>query len=360
MYYIFISKNNQYIYIKYREGPGHSLSFEQITIESKNGLICHTEQVFTVYKHDDITSDFEDLLCFGFYIVPVIIPKDANTYYDDDYREENIRIILSDKIIIGHHRYKLYDPKTIKFLNLKITPNYVASAIHNGEVYILNWLKNNNLLLVEYLNGGVGTLCDYGRCNIFELASDSNQVNVLEWCKNSNIPLDYSEKTLDRASIQNYTEVIAWWFNSGLPLRYSTKSLDGPSRNNHPDVLQLWFSSGLPLKYSTNALEWASEKGHVNILQLWFNSGLPLKYSTNALEWASEKGHVNILQLWFNSGLPLKYSNNLLDYIRMNTENIQDVIDCWMNSGISLPYKMVIYCYSKMIIKKCKQLLLLN
>ena len=44
----------------------------------------------------------------------------------------------------------------------------------------------------------------------------------------------------------------------------------------------------------------------------------------------------------------------------MNTENIQDVIDCWMNSGISLPYKMVIYCYSKMIIKKCKQLLLLN
>jgi len=330
MYYIFIPKNNQYIYIKYSEGPGHSLSVEQITIELKNGLNCHAEQVFMVYDHDDITSDLENLLSFGFYIVPVIIPKDANAYYYKNYRD-NVRIILSDKIIVGHHRYKLYDPKTIKFLNLKITPNYVASAINNGEVYILNWLKNNNLLPVEYFNGGVGTLCDYGKCNIFELASDFNQVNVLEWCKNSNMPLDYSEKTLDRASIKNYTEVIAWWFNSGLPLRYSTKSLDGPSINNHPDVLQLWF-----------------------------NSGLPLKYSTNALEWASEKGHVNILQLWFNSGLPLKYSNNLLDYIRMNTENIQDVIDCWMNSGISLPYKMVIYCRSRMIIKKCKQLLLLN
>jgi len=50
-------------------------------------------------------------------------------------------------------------------------------------------------------------------------ASYYGHVNVLEWCKNSELELKYDQCTLNWASLKSFVNVLEWWKNSGLPLK---------------------------------------------------------------------------------------------------------------------------------------------
>jgi hypothetical protein len=163
--------------------------------------------------------------CGGFWIRPVIVPRDAKIIkYYDHWR--------TDKIIMGD-RFPLYSLKTIKKFNLNIAYHYD---------YIKQVCKRGN-------------------------------VDILEWWKNSGLKLEYDESTLDLASYGGQVKVLEWWKNSGLELKYTENALYWASRNGHAEVLEWWKNSGLELKYNICALNWASRWGHINVLEWWKNSG---------------------------------------------------------------------------------------
>uniref|UniRef100_A0A6C0E7C3 Uncharacterized protein n=1 Tax=viral metagenome TaxID=1070528 RepID=A0A6C0E7C3_9ZZZZ len=109
--------------------------------------------------------------------------------------------------IILSKRYPLYDLKTIKKFNLKITADYISYACKLGKIDILEWWKNSGLPL-EYDSDAI------------KYASYYSHINILEWWKTSGLPLKYSDEPLNHAIAYNDSKVVNWWKKSGLKLKY--------------------------------------------------------------------------------------------------------------------------------------------
>jgi hypothetical protein len=162
-----------------------------------------------------------------------------------DIPDEKLKLYKSygfNITILGERHY-LYDPKTIKKFNLNVNNGFVAIACFNGDI------------------------------------------KFLEWWKNSDIPLEYSESALNLASKNGHVKVLEWWKNSGLELKYCEYSLYFASGNGHLNVLKWWKKSGLKLKYDEHRLlewahEWTRHTGGLKVINWWKHSGLiklPLK-----------------------------------------------------------------------------------
>uniref|UniRef100_A0A6C0E880 Ankyrin repeat protein n=1 Tax=viral metagenome TaxID=1070528 RepID=A0A6C0E880_9ZZZZ len=209
-------------------------------------------------KKDTHYCIYEDLLSRIFNI-----NNNCSVYVNTEHNPL-IVIRLNDKVILSDS-YNVDNPKVI--IKLKLY---------------------NNLKLITYLS-------EYGR------------VAVLEWLKNSGLPLQYDDTALRFASSNGQVAVLEWWKNSGLELKYNKYALNYASCYGEVAVLEWWKNSGLPLKYSEDALDWASHNGHqIAVLEWWKNSGLELKYSEKALNSASYYDQFAVLKWWKNSGLPLK------------------------------------------------------
>jgi ankyrin repeat protein len=247
-------------------------------------------------------------------------------------------IIMSDK-------YYLYDIRILKKFNFKITEDYINNC---DNVEILSYLKATNKILKcpEYAlfkataRNNINVL-EWWKNSGFPLKYTSKlfdtlycNTDMLDWWKNSGLELEYSEDVLDYASRYGYIDILDWWLNSGLELKYSEYALNNASNYDHIDVLEWWFNSGLPLKYDARALDLASSNGHVDVLEWWKNSGLKLKYTKDSMIWASDNGHINVLEWWKKSGLPLQYSKLHYSvpfyYVNIN----EDVLKWWDNSGL--------------------------
>ena len=83
-----------------------------------------------------------------------------------------------------------------------------------------------------------------------------------------------SDNYISIACANNDINFLEWLKNSGLPSQFSKRAINNASKYGHIDVLEWWKNSGLELKYSNDALDLASEKGHINVLEWWKNSGL--------------------------------------------------------------------------------------
>ncbi len=109
--------------------------------------------------------------------------------------------------------------------------------------------------------------------------------------------------SLDESSNLGRVSVLDWWKQSGLPLKYTDLAMKWASNNGHVAILEWWKQSGLVLKYDGHAMSLASFAGQVAVLEWWKQSGLPLKYGYIALELAAIQGHGAILEWWKQSGL---------------------------------------------------------
>jgi hypothetical protein len=212
--------------------------------------------------------------------------KDGTLYNDDEYTHFRVCILSCNsqcekineyrdhtKFIVGEE-YDLYDIKVIKkfkfYMYDKCMMKMVESASLNGHIKVLEFLKNSGLPL-QY----------------------------------DNEKKKYTGTPLDLASGRGLVDVLEWWLKSNLPLEYTHHALYYASYEGLVDVLEWWLKSNLPLKYNVNAIDFASENGHVNVLDWWKNSGLPLKYTEKALHYAIKAGQVSVIDWWFRSGLAI-------------------------------------------------------
>uniref|UniRef100_A0A6C0EAQ3 Ankyrin repeat protein n=1 Tax=viral metagenome TaxID=1070528 RepID=A0A6C0EAQ3_9ZZZZ len=207
------------------------------------------------------------------HIIPIIVPSKAflkkvkyerdQEDYEDKYYMDYTKV-ASKKIIFGD-KYSIFDPNTIIKFKLKVPSKYIRIASMNGHVHVLEWWKNSGLPL-EY------------SCDAITLASYNGHINVLEWWKNSGLELKYGPCTMDTASEHGRIDILDWWKNSGLELKYSRFSMDCTDRVHICiNVLDWWKNSGLPLKYTSDGLCRAKYYNNYKYIEWWKNSGLPLE-----------------------------------------------------------------------------------
>ncbi len=119
----------------------------------------------------------------------------------------------------------------------------------------------------------------------------------------------------------------------------TSMSMDNASKQGLVSLLDWWKQSGLPLKYTNSAMNWASLECQVAVLEWWKQSGLPLKYCDYAMDWASESDHVVVLDWWKQSGLSLRYSNYGFDMAHIQGNC---ALDWWKKSELEIKHGL---CY---------------
>ena len=234
--------------------------------------------------------------CYNTFIV-----KDK--LYDDNY---NYPFNVCDKIIVSEP-YCLSDVAMINKLNIKITHMYIKYVLMVRNIKTLEYLKKKNKIYDAYIS--LMNTCDI----IYEL-SLCGHIDVLEWLRNSGLPLQvkYSfYRELDSLSSMGYINVLEWWKNSGLKLEYTESAMDDASNYGHINVLEWWKNSGLELKYSIHSLDYTdfhigksfftSNNKRIEVLNWWKTSGLSLtdqdyniiisKCDTEILGWFINNGY---------------------------------------------------------------------
>jgi hypothetical protein len=352
------------------------------------------------------------------YVVDIIIPIHQKIYKYRNMRDKDIYGVLHtideynsgrlrshgyhSKMMILGKKYSLLDTKTYELFELDIKQNlyFTYFVFRDGRIDLLdkiekndpNFIHDNSSYLKEYtidiasINGHVSILkwCwehlrqwSYSSNAIDKISK--NHIKVLNFWKYMGLPLKYTSKAMDLASINGNRIVLDWWLYSGLKLRYTYHAINNASSNGKIKILEWWFHSGLELKYNEKAMDQASQNGHIAVLDWWKEnrhllilkysikalikkisvqkyllvlewwriSGLKMKYDEGPINEASENGHISILEWWLNSGLPLKYNNNALMYATMNCR--LNVLEWWVKSGLQLKYDKTIYiiaiCY---------------
>uniref|UniRef100_A0A6C0E8V4 Ankyrin repeat protein n=1 Tax=viral metagenome TaxID=1070528 RepID=A0A6C0E8V4_9ZZZZ len=227
--------------------------------------------------------------CYHFRI---ILMYNKNNLDVNNYTYDHKSDTFTYRNVIISEKYPLYDINTLKNFKFIITEVYIERLCSMGRIDILEYLKNTHQNLDS-------------KFALFDAAAHG-QIGVLEWWKNSGLPLKYSDNAteLDVASENNHINVLEWWKNSGLPMTYTNCAVNSASSRGYFYVLNWWKNSGLPLKYNEYAFENAANGGHIDVLDWWKNSGLELKYRPSEICRAIKK-NPEVLEWWKNSKLPL-------------------------------------------------------
>ena len=232
---------------------------EQDAIYQKKGLYTDAISIsYTTLENLHLLYNYGSTLGnYNAFIKAVKVPDDALVIENDLF---NNNIKRSDKLIL-RYEYPLYDMKTLKHFNIKITKDYINVVCILNKVDILKSLKKCNKEF-EYDHWAM----DY--------ASYYDSIEVLEWWKHSELPLKYSKNALEFASAMGYIRVLDWWRKSGLTMIYDNTAVDHAVLNGKIEVLKWWVDSGLPLKYSEDVHNTLVR--NYEVIKWWKYSGLSL------------------------------------------------------------------------------------
>ncbi|KAL7946559.1 hypothetical protein V8C42DRAFT_321030 [Trichoderma barbatum] len=131
------------------------------------------------------------------------------------------------------------------------------------------------------------------------------QVKILDYWKNSPHFQNrhvYDTEAMDGASKNGHVHILQWWKQSELPLLYTKVSLEQASSNGLISVLNWWrdaaaLDHNIALKPGRSLL-WAATNGQVDVLRWWHASGIQTGYSGGVAFTASRWGHARVLETW--------------------------------------------------------------
>ncbi|KAL1632186.1 hypothetical protein SLS56_003920 [Neofusicoccum ribis] len=197
-----------------------------------------------------------------------------------------------------------------------------ASAIF-GRVEILEyWRTSPTFLNKEYTVDAV------------DGASRAGYVHVLEWWRNSGLPMKYTEAALEQASSKSQVEVLEWWKRASMRDDGQVRTSGDESE---PEVSVPPTRKPLRLKPG-KAISFATQAGSLSTLRWWVTSSIPFSHEDTVAKLASTHGHVDILAFWQSlHGEKMIYDNQVL--VGATKMGHRDVLEWWKKSGLRVEYK---------------------
>lgn len=238
-----------------------------------------------------------------------------------------------------------------------------ASAVF-GRVEILEfWRTSPTFLNKEYTVDAI------------DGASRAGFVHVLDWWRNSGLPLKYTEAALEQASSQGQIDVLEWWKKASMrgpdrrPLTTRESGDDSESdtastpvsrassvapRHRLPPTSAPTISSSStsaaaastappnirrPLRLKPGkSIAFATQAGSLSTLRWWVTSSIPFSHEDSVAKLASTHGHVSILTFWASlHGEKMIYDNQVL--VGATKMGHRDVLEWWKRSGLRVEYK---------------------
>jgi hypothetical protein len=157
--------------------------------------------------------------------------------------------------LIDWIRSNLEDYEQDPYINRKL----FECALYLDSLEVMQRLKDNPIDVIFDIKQAVMSACF------------KNSLKTLDWLK-QNYPtrLKCTEDIINDASISNNIEMLQWWKDSGLELRYTEMALD---KCTDPNTLKWWIGSGLDMKYTKEVIK---QTTNVDLLQCWKDSGMEL------------------------------------------------------------------------------------
>ncbi|EFE42977.1 hypothetical protein TRV_02342 [Trichophyton verrucosum HKI 0517] len=218
---------------------------------------------------------------------------------------------------------------TPRLLNLP----FRASAIYGNTALLDWWLHCPELPKKDYLTDAMDS------------ASRAGYIHILDWWRNSGLPLLYTERALESASAEGHIPVLSWWRNASecspehsLPLKVG-KSVLLAAQSGRTNSIAWWDQSGIPYSYTESVARIASTHGHVHVLELWYKlKGTKMIFDNQVLVGATKNGHVDVLEWWRRSGLHVEFKTcdieeALEDAIAGSGEKVRR---WWERNGLNL------------------------
>ncbi|KAI9854911.1 MAG: hypothetical protein M1813_000634 [Trichoglossum hirsutum] len=212
-----------------------------------------------------------------------------------------------------------------------------ASAVF-GRVEVLEWWRiSSSFLAKEYTTDAV------------DGASRAGFIHILDWWRESGLPISYTEAALEQASSKGNIEVLEWWKAASMHQGSYHVDLDasrhGVSRgsastnaytdNHRADSTDV--TGPLRLKVGKSVC-YAAQNGRVEAVRWWDTSGIPYLHAESVAKIASTYGHVNVLQLWKElKGDKMIYDDQVL--VGPTKNGHRGVLEWWRNSGFKVEYK---------------------
>ena len=213
-----------------------------------------------------------------------------------------------------------------------------ASAVF-GRIAILDWWYTSPSFLSKEYNA-----------EALDSASKAGFIHILDWWRNSGLPLRYTEAALEQASCQGNIDVLDWWRSASLP--QSCQDGNEPSHPTSPIVSSL--QNGTTMKASNasvatkqppplrlkvgKSIIYAAQNGQAATIQWWVKSGIPTAHEEAVARIASANGHVNVLQLWKEcKGEKLQYDHQVL--VGPTKNGHVEVLEWWKQSMYTVEYK---------------------
>lgn len=295
------------------------------------------------------TLTFSHNFKYGTYIQEVqLLPYDPDykiyEFYDDGWGN------YATKIALGKV-YDVFSFDTINTFKLNIDRNYLhymcasrdvdtIKRFYEHETYTdyfdtnifptIDTLCNlENVKIVDYIYNELEITHECTEGSV-ECASTNGNIDMLNWLRD-NTSFLYSKKAINNASKNGHNHVLDWWKKSGLPLIYTATAMNCASGYGHVETLNWWKNSGLELRYTKESIDSATVGKHIKVLEWWKNSGLTLEYTEFGLD--------NIM-MYTNYQ---QYMEGLEQNAIVDKDKCEEVLNWWTNSGLEMKYSEILF-----------------